>query len=93
MLLQAVNNGLNKWVYRQREQYKQSKLSNERINRLNEIGFDWEDKYPKEDNDINSEEGKSTKLHKHGNRWNMMYGELKEYKEEVNTEAIMIGLC
>ncbi|GFH61929.1 hypothetical protein CTEN210_18405 [Chaetoceros tenuissimus] len=41
------NQPLGKWVYTQRSQYKQSKLSDERIKILNSIGFRWTAPYDK----------------------------------------------
>ncbi|GFH61788.1 hypothetical protein CTEN210_18264 [Chaetoceros tenuissimus] len=39
------NQSLGRWVHTQRQTYKQLKLSEERINMLNDIGFTWTDSF------------------------------------------------
>jgi len=67
------------WADKQRRFYKEGKLPEDRIDRLNEIGFDWSPKTTKASNALRAQ---SMKVDTYQNRWNEKYDLLVEYKQE-----------
>ena len=59
------NQPLANWVQRQRAQFKQKKMSEERVNMLNAVGFRWSAR---------------KKLKRYDDTWNDKYEALKQYK-------------
>jgi hypothetical protein len=72
MKLQALGSLLYSWTCSQRQSYKQSELSQRRIDLLEEIGFSWK---------MKSYDRHSTK--RYLDNWNATYEKLVAYKEEV----------
>ena len=70
---------LGRWVKRQRELFKTGELSDECINRLNELGFQWE--------------GKRVRGGVHKDlQWEQRFNELVAYKEEKGNTKVPIKL-
>ena len=63
-----ANPQLGKWVYNQRQSYKKNKLSSERVEALESLGFEWTRPKGKEPDDDSA--------------WWKRFAELEEYKKE-----------